>query len=89
MRYIDLQGPQGNAILLWGVAIDIARQTKANIFGFDPIHQKEFIYQKFQTMPYEDTVKFIRDNYSSFITLSGGEDDWDGDDDWEDEDEEL
>lgn len=75
MRYIDLQGPQGNAILLWGVAMDIARQTKTKIFGFDPVHQKDFIYQKFQTMPYEDTVKFIRDNYSSFVCF-----DWDDDD---------
>ena len=75
MRVINLQGPEGNAILLWGVAMDIARQTKTNIFGFDPVHQKDFVYQKFQAMPYEDTVKFIRDNYSSFVTLIGDDDD--------------
>ena len=75
MRYINLQGPEGNAILLWGVAMDIARQTKANIFGFDPILQRDNIYNQSQTMPYEDTVKLIRDNYSSFVTLIGDDDD--------------
>ena len=84
MRVINLQGPEGNAILLWGVAMDIARQTKTKIFGFDPVHQRDFVYQKFQTMPYEDTVKFIRDNYSSFVTLIGDDDD----DDWGDDDDE-
>ena len=85
MQYIDLNGPQGNAISLWGTAIDIAKQTQTKIFGFDPIHQKDFIYQKFQTMPYEDTVRYLRDNCSDFITLIGG--DFDEDDDWEDDDE--
>ena len=75
MRYINLQGPEGNAILLWGVAMDIARQTKTKIFGFDPTLQRDNIYNQFQTMPYEETVKFIRDNYSSFVTLIGDDDD--------------
>ena len=76
MRYIDLKGPQGNALALWGIAIDLAKQTKTEIFGFDPLSDKDSIYQKFQTMPYEDTVKFIRDTYSPYIRLTG--DDYEG-----------
>ena len=82
MQYIDLKGPQGNVFNLWGVAIDIARQTKTNLFGFDPVLQKDDIYAKFKTMPYEGTVSFMRENFSNLITLTG--DDYD---DWEDDHE--
>ena len=82
MQYIDLKGPQGNVFNLWGVAIDIARQTKTNLFGLDPVLQKDDIYDKFKTMPYEGTVSFMRENFSNLITLTG--DDYD---DWEDDHE--
>ena len=83
MHYIDLNGPRGNAVVLWGIAIDIAKQTQTKLFGFDPKYQQDFIYDKFKAMPYEDTVSFLRENYSNLITLTG-----DGyDDDWEDDHE--
>ena len=74
MRYIDLKGPEGNATVLWGIAIDLAKKAKTEIFGFDPKSEKDSIYQKFETMPYEETVKFIRDNYPQYVRLHG--DDW-------------
>jgi len=76
MHYVDLKGPRGNAIALWGIAIDLAKQTETKIFGFDPKCQEDFIYDKFKTMPYEDTVSFIRENYSPYIRLTG--DDYEG-----------
>tara|TARA_B100001179_G_C18541768_1_gene381910 strand:+ start:211 stop:459 length:249 start_codon:yes stop_codon:yes gene_type:complete len=82
MTYIDLNGPRGNAINLWGIAIDLAKQTETKIFGFDPKYQQNCIYDKFKTMPYEGTVSFMRENFSNLITLTG--DDYD---DWEDDHE--
>ena len=79
MQHIDLNGPRGNAIVLWGIAIDIAKQTETKLFGFDPKYQQNCIYDKFKTMPYEDTVKFIRNTYSPYVRLTG--------DGWEDDDE--
>ena len=83
MNYVDLNGPRGNAINLWGIAIDLAKQTETKIFGFDPKYQQNCIYDKFKTMPYEGTVSFMRENFSNLITLTGDDYD-DDDDDWED-----
>ena len=79
MHYIDLNGPRGNAINLWGIAIDLAKQTETKIFGFDPKYQQNCIYDKFKAMPYEDTVSFIRENFSPYVRLTGDDHEEEGD----------
>ena len=62
-RVIDLNGPQGNAISLIGIAKDLAGQLDQMV-GFDEI-QKQMM-----SSDYSNLISIFEANYGDYVTLT-------------------
>ena len=62
-RVIDLNGPQGNAIALIGIAKDLAGQLDQKV-GFHEI-QKQMM-----SSDYSNLISIFEENYGDYVTLT-------------------